>query len=514
MTSNGAMSVGATELTTTIKGNAISELCLQRAGMLNFDIYDTPRASLPAELRPYWDINKSAWKELWLVSGADGYRCALYAPKAKPGQDPKSLCPPVLVFRGSDVEASDFAEMAMTLQVSGNAFVDRPWPAANQDIPFPPVNTTFSPSPTFNGKKAGDMKRSGLHEEVMFTNVSGTERINVAVAYWGDAEIRINWNVSASLFYGMQGDWAVNFAQGLGKFPKQYENAIRDGKRAAAEAAKNWNKRLIITGHSLGGGLASAAAIAARVAYPGLIMKGETYYAAGLHANTAKAAKGTLATAGAVPIRAQHVKDEILNSLQSKSMLVPFLAHLLKWAHKTMPGAVPSPIHAAGFSPGPLAFGGQSLTYAPKFGKFPILYTIDRQTLVANHRMSKMAGIVSIADNSNTINAFVAGLVRFLINRISGGGGLTKSQADELQGIGATMPSADALKAMMAAAFPLGAPLPTFNLGNSPYLNTTVEPFVNRLVDDAIVLGRILMASGIYHTFVPCAFTFLLDKKK
>ena len=49
MTSNGAMSVGATELTTTIKGNAISELCLQRAGMLNFDIYDTPRASLPAE---------------------------------------------------------------------------------------------------------------------------------------------------------------------------------------------------------------------------------------------------------------------------------------------------------------------------------------------------------------------------------------------------------------------------------------------------------------------------------
>lgn len=501
-------------MTTTIKGNAISELCLRHAGMLNFDIYDASRKSLPAELQPYWDINKSAWKELWRESDPDGYRCALYVPKAKPGQDANSLCPPVLVFRGSDVDASDFAEMAMSLQLSGNAFVDKPWPASNQDIPFPPVNTSFSSSPALNGKKIQDLRKSGLHEESLFAGISGTERINVAVQFWGDAEIQINWNVTASLFYGMRGDWAVNFAQGLGRFPKQYEKSIRDGKRAAAEAAKNWNKRLIITGHSLGGGLASSAAIAARVAYPGLVMKGETFNAAGLHANTAVKAKGKLSTAGAVPIRARHVKDEILNSMQSKSLLVPFLAHLLRWAEKSMPSAVSSPIPGAGISPGPMEFGGQSLTYAKKFAALPVLYTINRQKLVANHTMTEMAQIVAIADSSRTINAFVASLVRHLVNEISGGTGLTKSQADELQGMGPNMPSGDRLKATMAAAFPLGAPLPKFNLGTTPYMNNTVEPFVNRLVGDAIVLGRILMASGIYHTFVPCAFTFLLPKSK
>ena len=481
--------------------------------MLNFDIYDATRASLPAELQPYWDINKSAWKELWRESDPDGYRCALYVPKTKPGQDPKSLCPPVLVFRGSDVDASDFAEMAMTLQLTGNAFIDKPWPAGNMNIPFPPVNTTFSPSPAFNGKTAAAMKSSGLTEEVLFRGASGTERIRVAVDWYFDAEIQINWNVSASLFYGMQGDWAVNFAQGLGQIPKQYEKSIRDGKRAAAEAVKNWNKRLIVTGHSLGGGLASAAAIAARVAYPGLVMKGETFNSAGLHANTAVRAKGKLSTAGAVPIRAQHVKDEILNSLQSKSLLVPFLAHLLRWANKSMPPAVTSPIPGAGVSPGPVSFGAQTLTYAPKFGKLPILYTINRQTLVSGHRMTEMAQIVGLADASNSINEFVQGLVRYLITEISGGGGLTQSQATELQGMGATMPTGDTIKALLAKAFPLGQPLPTINLGNTPYLNNTVEPFANRLIGDAIVLGRILMASGIYHTFVPCAFTFLLGKK-
>ena len=508
------MSVGADSVTTTIKGNAISELCLQRAGMLNFDIYDTTRKSLPAELQPFWDINKSAWKELWRESDPDGYRCALYVPKARPGQDVASLCPPVLVFRGSDVDASDFAEMGMSLQVSGNAFVDKPWPASNENIPFPPVNTTFSPSPAYNGKTIQNMRSSGLHEEGLFAGVSGTESINVAVRFWGDAEIRINWNVSASLFYGMQGDWAVNFAQGLGRFPKQYEKSIRDGKRAAAEAVKNWNKRLIITGHSLGGGLASAGAIAARVAYPGLVMKGETFNAAGLHANTAIKAKGKLSTAGAVPIRARHVKDEILNSLQAPSKMVPFLAHLLHWSNKSMPPAVASPTPAAGVSPGPMSFAGMSVEYAKKFKALPILFTINRQTLVSNHRMTEMAEIVAIADSSRTVNAFVAGLVRYMINEISGGTGLTQSQATELQGMGPSMPSGEALKATMTAAFPLGARLPTFDLGTTPYMNNTVEPFVNRLVGDAIVLGRILMASGIYHTFVPCAFTFLLPKKK
>ncbi|MGO4261856.1 XVIPCD domain-containing protein [Lysobacter sp. TAB13] len=119
-------------------------------------------------------------------------------------------------------------------------------------------------------------------------------------------------------------DWVTNFRQGLGFKDAQYNQAIA----LASEASVAFGDEVVITGHSLGGGLAGAASISSGI--PAV-----TFNASGVHDKTlerigidADAAKREVAENG--QIRRYAVKNEILTDLQEHS--IP-----LKWA---MPDAV------------------------------------------------------------------------------------------------------------------------------------------------------------------------------
>jgi hypothetical protein len=98
-------------------------------------------------------------------------------------------------------------------------------------------------------------------------------------------------------------DWGNNFAQGWGLLPDQYNEAIAIGKQFNGDGMKG---HLVVTGHSLGGGLASAAALAG--GFPA-----DTFNAAWLHTAT-RARLGPDGNDGA--IRAYCVDYDILTALQ------------------------------------------------------------------------------------------------------------------------------------------------------------------------------------------------------
>ncbi len=132
-------------------------------------------------------------------------------------------------------------------------------------------------------------------------------------------------------------DWLTNLRQGVGIDDAQYNQAIA----LAQEARVAFGDRVVITGHSLGGGLAGAASLVSGI--PAV-----TFNASGVHDNTIERfgldAHRAKAEAANSLIRRYAVDNEILTELQEKS--IP-----LKWA---MPDAVGHKIELA--DPDPLTF--------------------------------------------------------------------------------------------------------------------------------------------------------------
>ncbi|MBB5735224.1 hypothetical protein FHT09_000923 [Xanthomonas arboricola] len=133
-------------------------------------------------------------------------------------------------------------------------------------------------------------------------------------------------------------DWKHNLGQGLGFDDAQYASAIQLG----SQARQAFGDQVVISGHSLGGGLAAASAMVNDI--PAV-----TYNAAGVNDRTlerqgldASAAKDY---ASSELIRGYHVKNEILTHLQDDS--IP-----LKWS---MPNAAGHQIELP--EPDPLSFG-------------------------------------------------------------------------------------------------------------------------------------------------------------
>lgn len=106
-----------------------------------------------------------------------------------------------------------------------------------------------------------------------------------------------------------RGDWISNGWQAAGLRTDHYQAALRVGERLAQSGAQ---QRVTITGHSLGGGLAAAAALAAG-------RNAVTFNAAGLSGQTIADARDIAQRngAGAAPdIRAYHVRGEVLSAIQ------------------------------------------------------------------------------------------------------------------------------------------------------------------------------------------------------
>lgn len=133
-------------------------------------------------------------------------------------------------------------------------------------------------------------------------------------------------------------DWKHNLGQGLGFDDAQYASAIQLG----SQAKQAFGDQVVISGHSLGGGLAAASAMVndiPAVTYNAAGVNDRTLECQGLDASAAKD------YASSELIRGYHVKNEILTHLQEDS--IP-----LKWA---MPNAAGHQIELP--EPDPLSFG-------------------------------------------------------------------------------------------------------------------------------------------------------------
>ena len=105
-------------------------------------------------------------------------------------------------------------------------------------------------------------------------------------------------------------DWGANAQQGLGGLSTQHVLAIGLAQRLAAAVGSD---NMVLTGHSLGGGLASTASVATDV--PAV-----TFNAAGVHPNTVLAAAAVgHENPGVAPdqVRNYHVRGEILTTVQN-----------------------------------------------------------------------------------------------------------------------------------------------------------------------------------------------------
>ncbi len=105
-------------------------------------------------------------------------------------------------------------------------------------------------------------------------------------------------------------DWATNVQQGTGQLSAQHLQAIRLAQSLGTAVGPD---HLVLTGHSLGGGLASTAAAA--TGDPAV-----TFNAAGVHPNTLLAAAalgGSHLGVAADQVRNYHVRGELLTTLQN-----------------------------------------------------------------------------------------------------------------------------------------------------------------------------------------------------
>jgi len=100
-------------------------------------------------------------------------------------------------------------------------------------------------------------------------------------------------------------DWGANFSQGLGRETAQYEQAMDLAKLVKVEFGGDF----VTVGHSLAGGLASAATAVAGV-------KGYTYNAAGLHPGTATRKGGMSNKTAGKQIQTRAVEGEVLTGAQ------------------------------------------------------------------------------------------------------------------------------------------------------------------------------------------------------
>ncbi|NJM50045.1 MAG: DUF2974 domain-containing protein [Sphingomonadales bacterium] len=162
-----------------------------------------------------------------------------------------------------------------------------------------------SPNPPSGYRAAtpGDLGALGLNPQ----DLSSTQSAFKARVYVTGTGADTHYVVS---FRGSQSasDWRSNFQQSVGLSPDNYRKALEIGQKIALYG----NGNVTFTGHSLGGGLASAAAISGGI-------PATTFNASGLSANTVKTAESLRMAAGvdrAGAVDAYFVRGEILSLLQ------------------------------------------------------------------------------------------------------------------------------------------------------------------------------------------------------
>lgn len=502
-----------------IPGNANWQPCLNKAAMLILDIYDYEDAELTPRLRQekakLWDH----WERGWHTDLPNGMFCRMYYPKLSGGLTPLDVCPPALVFRGSEMNDQDLDELAVHVELDCNITTSGVMSLAGGPYSFKPVIPTVSPTGRFPPTATrAQLRAAGMREQPLIQSSSGRETISASMA--GMFEIgtmQIDWTGSASLFYGQNGDWPTNISQALGQRTTQYREAARAAHQAADEAMQQWNGRLMILGHSLGGGLASCAALAAKKKQPDLQIKTDTFNAAGLHNQTARnAARSSLSQAASSGIRSRQVAGDVLTSLQTRN-LIPLVSDVLRWGGVTLPPAIPTSSPSQGVSPG--GTPGMMFTHwerASEWERLPVLFPLNRQNLVKSD-FQQLQQIANAAASASDFRNFVSNLITMLFQTLGDTNGRLRSWhlADFYQAQNAARDQVISAGPVFEAAVGAPPPIPAahyFSLGSSSYMRNQVEPFFNGLMRDAIGVTHIMKAAVDYHMWDACAYTFVLER--
>ena len=164
-----------------------------------------------------------------------------------------------------------------------------------RDVPAPPAGFRVASDADLAGLgiRPGQLEQpdSSFRARVYVTGEGSTERFVVAFRGSSSGE-----------------DWRNNFQQAAGFDAASYAKALVIGERLARSDAS-----VTITGHSLGGGLAAAAAVASG-------READTFNAAGLSDRTLDAARSISSAngrgGGDVAVQAYNVPGEILTHLQ------------------------------------------------------------------------------------------------------------------------------------------------------------------------------------------------------
>lgn len=163
------------------------------------------------------------------------------------------------------------------------------------DAPNPPAG--------FRVANAADLARLNITAPMLETGESSFRARVYATGQGDDVRYVVAFRGSSA-----GEDWRNNAQQALGLNSESYQKALNIGERLARS-----DESVTLAGHSLGGGLASAAAIASG-------READTFNAAGLTDRTIEAAKSISAAngrgGGDVAVQASYVRGEVLSTLQ------------------------------------------------------------------------------------------------------------------------------------------------------------------------------------------------------
>ena len=342
-------------MTSTILGDAKWKTCWKQASYLSKYIYKHPPG--PGGFKTEYPDKMAKVEELWAVwaeqndQASSGLVARLFKLKAWDPNKKNSSCPPCLVFRGTDFEDMRGLAFCASVRIS--------WGIVCYTIQF---NKVFDPSIKPKMSAANRARRS---VPVDFTREEiadmGFVPINILTetgaasveGFTDGTQFNLTLRMSADIMAREEGDWLNNLNQGLGRGSAQYNDAIAFGKRCVREKIiSTADKRLEISGHSLGGGLAAAVCCLLDAEFTDITFHAITFNAAGVHSRTVRPASLSDGV-----INNFTVEDEILTTLQSYTSTLPFIGSVFVHASralgmKAMPPALGTMQRVAGRSPG------------------------------------------------------------------------------------------------------------------------------------------------------------------
>lgn len=363
-------------MTSTVLGDAKWKTCWKQSCYLSKYIYKYPPG--PGGFKTEYPEKMAKVEELWAVwdeennQDASGLVARLFKVKTWDPAKKNSSCPPCLVYRGTDFEDMRGMGLCASVRISWGPF----WYTFE-------FNKLFDP--TIKPKMVG-ASRGNRGRQVDFTReeivTMGFVPINILTetgqttvqGFTDGTQASFTLRMIADIMARDEGDWLNNLNQGLGRGSVQYRDAIKFGIACVKEKINaTVDKRLEISGHSLGGGLAAAVCCVLDSTYPAITFHAMTFNAAGVHPNTVRPASLTDGI-----INNFTVEDEILTTLQSYTSTLPFVGSVFVHASrglgmKAMPPALGTMQRVAGRSPGG--------TLGAKGSALANLFPVQQQTL-------------------------------------------------------------------------------------------------------------------------------------